>query len=78
MRQSSFFDIAEMAPRSQVAAPVVAAVARAARPEGWRAPTLGEQACGACDGAAAFGMGAQHFCRSHLPAGFMPGERTGR
>lgn len=75
MRQASFFDVAEMAPQVRTAAPVVPRVSAEARPEGWRAPTKGDEACAACGGRAAYGLGATHLCRAHLPAGFLPGER---
>lgn len=48
----------------------------APRPEGWRAPTMGEATCGGCGGAACygqgFGPGALTWCRSCVPAGFLP------
>lgn len=63
------------------AAPVIKVAAAAPlfegpRPEGWRAPTMGEAACGVCAGAACYGQGfgpsALAWCMSCVPAGFLP------
>ncbi len=47
-----------------------------ARPSTWRAPTTGEHVCSVCQGAACYGYGATWYCREHVPAGFLPGQRS--
>ena len=48
------------------------------RPADWRAPTLGEHACARCGGLAVFGLGADYFCRTHVPRGFLPHQMADR
>lgn len=83
-RQPGFFDPAEVGPRPRpraisIAPPppadAVEALDPALRPAGWRAPTLGEEACRGCAGAACYGLHGAWYCYDCVPAGFLPKDR---
>ena len=45
---------------------------------GWRAPTKGDHVCHVCKGAACYGEGRTWCCRTCVPAGFLPADRSAR
>lgn len=80
--QPSLFDREEVGPVRRAAQVAVAPAAPVQplpvgdRPEGWRAPTVGEMACRRCGGAACCGDKGQWFCWSCKPGDFLSLART--
>lgn len=70
-----FADLPPPEPRAPAAHSAPAPATPVARPSTWRQPGPREDACHGCHGAACYGDGRVHWCRSCVPRGFLPHTR---
>jgi hypothetical protein len=76
-RQTSLFDRSEVGPTRRATPIAIAPAApvevlpEGQRPADWRAPTVGEEACARCGGAACCGDRGRFYCWTCKPADFL-------